>query len=187
MIQVALKEWAIVCDLLLEGRFALLLRKGGIHERSGPGVFELDHPRFALFPSWAHQQPQRIKAPFRAGAEPCGEPDELTIHGIAEAVSIQPVPSRAALDALDDLHGWTAEQIDMRFNYRPENPLFLMAVRCRRLVTPKTIPNRPDYAGCVSWVPLGAEDVVDEAGAEPVMSDDAFAEIVRRVDAAFAG
>jgi hypothetical protein len=55
MIGVGLKEWAIVCDLLLEGKLAIMLRKGGIHESGGPGVFELEYPRCALFRSWAHQ------------------------------------------------------------------------------------------------------------------------------------
>ena len=61
MLNIALKEWAIICDLLLEGRLALLLRKGGIREANGPGEFELEQPRFLLFPSWMHQRPEMIE------------------------------------------------------------------------------------------------------------------------------
>ena len=45
MLDIALKEWAVVCNLLLEGRLAVLLRKGGIAETGGAGVFELEHTR----------------------------------------------------------------------------------------------------------------------------------------------
>ena len=36
---VAFKEWAGVCDALLQGRQAIIIRKGGISEGPGPGVF----------------------------------------------------------------------------------------------------------------------------------------------------
>lgn len=45
----ALKEWAIVCKALEEGRQVLLLRKGGIMEyKQG---FEIKHNKFLLFPT----------------------------------------------------------------------------------------------------------------------------------------
>ena len=52
MLRIALKEWAVICDLLLAGEQAILLRKGGVHEGTGPGQFRLEHDRFALFPAW---------------------------------------------------------------------------------------------------------------------------------------
>jgi hypothetical protein len=57
----------------------------------------------------------------------------------------------------------------MRFNYRPENPLYLILIRASRLAEPVTIENTPAYAGCKSWVPLSKP--VSTAGAEPVLSD----------------
>ena len=113
MLNTALKEWAIICDLLLEGRLAILLRKGGIHEASGPGRFELEHPRFLLFPSWAHQKPEMIKPAYRNRVQVLDEPATITMAGWAEAAKIWRVPSRAAFDSLDDLHPWTREQIDI--------------------------------------------------------------------------
>ena len=41
MLNVALKEWAIICDRLVAGDQAILLRKGGIDEADGPGRFRL--------------------------------------------------------------------------------------------------------------------------------------------------
>lgn len=186
MLDIALKEWSIVCDLLLEGRLALLLRKGGIHEPSGPGVFELEHPRFALYPTWLHQQPEMIKVAYRHRVEARAEPATITIAGWAEAARIWRTPSRAAVDRLEDLHCWTSAQIDMRFSYKPDRPLFLLAVRAYRLASPRTIVHHAEYAGCRSWVPLRPNDAIDQRGATPVLDDPAFAAIVERIDRAMA-
>ena len=57
----ALKEWAVVCRALEEGRQTVLLRKGGILEfREG---FEVKHDRFMLFPTYEHQSRPIVHAP----------------------------------------------------------------------------------------------------------------------------
>ncbi len=183
MLDVALKEWAVVCDLLLEGRLSLLLRKGGIHESGGPGVFELEHRRFALFPSWAHQKPAMIKSDWCSVVEPGQEPRQITFHGIGEAARIWPVTGRSQIDVLDDIHCWTAEQVDMRFSYKPDRPLFLVAVRASRLRVAKTVTNHAEYSGCRSWVPLRPGDHVDDAAAQPAVTDAEFDEMLTRIDA----
>src|SRR5258706_7023725 len=58
-LNVALKEWASVCNTLEEGRQIILLRKGGILEAIGG--FELEHPQFFLFPTYLHQNAQMLK------------------------------------------------------------------------------------------------------------------------------
>jgi hypothetical protein len=186
-LNVGLKEWAIVCDLLLEGKLALLLRKGGIEERGGPGEFELEYPRFLLYPSWAHQRPEMIKEPHRARVQVLAEPGEIPFTGMGEAAHIWEVPSRAKFDQLDALHCWTRPQIDMRFLYRPDRPLYLVAVRAYRLQASKTVTNLPAYAGCKSWVPLSEADAVDVSGATPALDDAAFAGVVGRVNEVFGG
>ncbi len=184
MLDVALKEWAVVCDLLLAGRLAMLLRKGGIHESKGPGVFELEHPRFAFYRTWAHQQADMLKPSCRAGVEPRSEPTTITIDGMGDAARIWRVPSRDAVDLLDDLHCWSPRQIDMRFDYKPQRPLYLLAVRAYRLSSPRTIANHAEYAGCRSWVPLRPGDEVDPAAAAPVIDDATFAALLARMDRA---
>jgi len=186
MIHVALKEWKVVCDLLAAGELALLLRKGGIHEDAGAGCFRLEHERFALFPSWLHQKSAMMKAAYRGRVEARAEPAEVTLETMGEAARVWAVPSRAAFDALEDLHCWSGEQIDMRFDYKPQKPLYLIAVRASRLATPKTVVNHWSYGGCKSWAPLREGDAVDDAGATPALSDGQFEAIVRRVDEAVA-
>ena len=77
------------------------------------------------------------------------------------------------MDALDAEHVWAPPLIDMRFNYKPENPLYLLLVRAYRLPETTTVENTPAYAGCKSWVPL--ERPIETAGATPVIADDAYA------------
>jgi hypothetical protein len=183
MIDIALKEWACVCDLLVEGRVCLLLRKGGVHEHDGPGRFTLEHDRFAFFPAWEHENLDWIKPAMRPGRGPVEqEPDVIELRGFGEVAGLWEVPSRAAFDQLDDFHPWLSPQIDMRFNYKPDRPLYAMLVRAYRLTTPKTIPNRVAFAGCRSWVPLAGEDAADPRNAEPALEAALFDEVQRRVE-----
>ena len=131
--------------------------------------------------------PDRIKEQHRDRVEVLDEPFEQTITGIGDATHIWEVPSRAAFDSLEDLHCWTKPQIDMRFDYKPEKPLYLMAVRAWKLTQPKTVLNVPDYAGCRSWVPLADQDAVDDSKLIPALDDDAFNAIVHRVSLAMQG
>ncbi|MEM1212298.1 MAG: DUF1802 family protein [Planctomycetota bacterium] len=197
LIGVALKEWAVVCDFLAEGRCALLLRKGGVHERGGPGRFELDYDRFAMFPATEHERLDWVKPGWLEGRpmdgihglRGPGVSASGTVHfrGWAEVDWIGVVPSRAAFDELDDLHPWLAPQIDMRFNYKPDRPLYAVLVRVYRLETPRVIPERDGFAGCVSWVPLEGEDALSVTGSEPAVGDEAFGAMRERVVSTLSG
>lgn len=185
MLNIALKEWKIVCDLLAEGSLKLLLRKGGIHEDRGPGRFEMEHSRFLLFPSWLHQKPHMIKEDLRDRVECLDEPEQVTLTAWAETAAIWEVPSRPALEQLDDLHCWTAAQLDMRFGYRPENPLFLVALRVYRLDTPTTIDNLFEYGGCRSWIPLQAHHQIDPTHSTPALDPYKLNTIITRINQTF--
>jgi hypothetical protein len=167
-LNVSLKEWASVCRALEDGRQMLLLRKGGIYESAGE--FEVEHREFVLFPTYLHQNLKMLKESEHAAFEARGaEPDEITIAAAGVVTDIIELKSRGQMDALDDEHVWTPPLIDMRFNYRPENPLYLVLVRAYRLRQPVKIANTPAYAGCKSWVPL--EHPINTGRATPVMDD----------------
>ena len=185
MLDVGLKEWAVICELLLEGRQTFVLRKGGIHERGGPGVFSLEHDRFVLFPAWMHQKPEGLQPKYRDRVTHTGsEPDEVTFQGVGEAAKIWEAPSREAFDQLDELHCWDVSQIDMRFNYKPDRPLYVVAIRAFTLPQPKTVPQHWTYKGCKSWVPLREGHEVDETGVEPVLDDESFSAVIEKIDSA---
>ena len=80
--------------------------------------------------------------------------------------------SRGQMEALESEHVWTAPLLDMRFNYKPQNPLYLMLVRTYRLAEPREVENTPAYAGCKSWVPL--DEAIATAGATPAIDDATF-------------
>jgi len=167
-LQIALKEWATVCAALATGEQMLLLRKGGIHDVGGE--FELDHREFLLFPTYLHQNLNMLKPAHHAGFEPLSaEPEQVTLTAAGVVTDIIQLENRAQMDALEEDHLWAAPLIDMRFNYRPENPLYLLLVRAYRLHTPISLSNTPAYAGCKSWVPL--EHPIELGETLPVLDD----------------
>ena len=170
-LKVALKEWAVVCRALESGKQMILLRKGGIVEAIGG--FELEHSQFLLFPTYLHQAVSMLKAEAQAGiTSASSEPEQITIRIAAEVTDIMRLSSRAQMDALTDEHIWAPPLIDMRFNYRPKNPLYLLIVRAYRLTSPVTIQNTPDYAGCKSWVPLA--EAINCRDAEAAIGEQPF-------------
>lgn len=170
-LSIALKEWTLVCDALADGRQVVLLRKGGIYESAGE--FEVEHRQFVLFPTVVHQKADHLKESERPKARPqSAEPDRITIRAAGEVTDIIELRDRAQMDAIDDAHIWAPPLIDMRFNYRPENPLYLLIVRAWRLAQPVEIANTIAYAGCKSWVPL--DQPISTRDAVPALDDAAF-------------
>ncbi len=167
-LQVALKEWAVVCRALEQGRQTVLLRKGGILEAAGE--FEVENRQFLLFPTYLHQNLTMLKPSEHAGFESrSAEPEQVLITAAGVVTDIARLKSRRQIDAIDDEHVWTPPLIDMRFNYRPTNPLYLLLVRAYRLPHPVPLANTPAYAGCKSWVPLN--ETVELGATLPVLDD----------------
>lgn len=183
MLATAFKEWAVICRALAEGRQALILRKGGIAEAGGQ--FRPEHDRFLLYPSYFHEQHRPgIKpnlVPLLDAAEADRPPAGLVrfTHFVTVA-AVQHVtdPDRAL--ALDALHGWTADTVRQRFHYRTPG-LFVLTVRAYRLPHPTDVVERPEYAGCKTWVELDAPIPTD--GATPVLTDAEFAAYRVKVEA----
>lgn len=181
-VNVALKEWAVVCRALASGRQTVLLRKGGVYEaRRG---FAVQHERFVLFPTYLHQSLAQLKPEAHAGFEArASEPERVELSLLVTVADVVRIEARAQLDAIGDEHVWAGPLIDMRLGYKPENPLLLVVGRVWALPTPVVVANDATYAGCKSWVPLKAG--VGVRGARAVLGDDEFearrARIVRAV------
>jgi hypothetical protein len=172
--KVALKEWAVVVEALAQGRQTFLLRKGGIAEsRRG---FELRHREFLFFPTWEHQQQELIQPAYRelfAGLEP-RDPEIIPFQYFAQVTDVVEAPKRIEQFAnLEAFHIWAQAYIDLRYEYRPDLPLFIVLVRIHRLPAAAPLPNDRRYRGCRSWVEL-SDDVPIE-GAVPLASDPEFA------------
>lgn len=178
---VAFKEWAVVDEALGRGEQIILLRKGGIHERQGR--FEVEHDAFFVYPTHEHQRPEFLKV---AWAEACrtasSERAILIRHLVRVADVLHAPPSPDAAPTWDQFHVYSPSLIAARYAYRPEQPLYVLIGRVYRLPEAVTIEDRPEYAGCHSWVTL-IEDLPEE-GIEPVVDDASFnerAESLRRI------
>jgi hypothetical protein len=183
VLSAAHKEWAVVCRALETGRQMILLRKGGIVEAIGG--FELEHSCFVLFPTYLHQNVSMLKGEAQAGVSAAAaEPEQIIISSAAEVTDIIRLSHRAQMDALEAEHIWASPLIDMRFNYRPKNPLYLLVVRAYVLATPVTIQNTPDYTGCKSWVPLAQS--IDCRTAAAVIAEAEYLKRRDRIRAAIA-
>ena len=129
MSEFALKEWAVTCDALAAGEQVLIVRKGGIGEKR----FELPHPRFFLFPTYAHQRSDLVKAPFDAvyGAALArrDDPAELPLAHYAELHSAYPIRDPEALAAIDPLHILSPAYAVERLKWRRTQPLWAAVVR----------------------------------------------------------
>src|SRR6185503_19675716 len=107
----AFKEWAIVVDALGRGEQIIILRKGGIHE--GKGGFQLEHPRFWLFPTLFHQQRESVLLPaqkrYDAIAPLFGSPDKVRIEFLADVADWRKIDSLEQVQALRGQHIWSDE------------------------------------------------------------------------------
>jgi hypothetical protein len=165
---VAFKEWSGVCSALIGGRQSLILRKGGIDE--GPGGFRPEHPAFWLYPTRVHQAQQGLK-PGASEDDAASDPHSVVLQGLAVVTRVDHVGEAGRLEALDDLHVWTAETVEKRFHYRKPG-LWVLTVRVY-IASPHTLSVTPEQLGCKTWVPLG--DGLPTAGAMPALDDATFA------------
>lgn len=170
---IALKEWAVVCDELSAGRQVLLLRKGGILEQKHG--FQIEHDTFFFYPNTEHQSREQLKPELHPRLDSYGPParvsGKIPIAAFGKVVDIFKSGDPDKLRALEPLTCWTQALFDMRIQYKPEKPNFIVIVRAFKLPDPIEVPYHADYAGCHSWVPLKSPL---SAEGMPVLSDEAF-------------
>lgn len=173
----ALKEWAVVCKALSEGRQVLLLRKGGIMEyRQG---FELRHDKFLLYPTFEHQASNSIQADYEhnLNSKQKYPTDTATISSYAHVTFIQEVNNSNILPKLKKYHIWSDSYVDMRMNYNPKKPMNVILLRVYNLDSPFEISVKKEWAGCKSWIPL---DFSNESGTS-ALDDEKFNQIESEV------
>src|SRR5262249_52766030 len=166
---IAFKEWAEVCDALSQGRQSIIVRKGGISESLGAGVFTPDHSEFWLYPTRVHQAQQgvRIAAPSHSHGD-SAQPDSITIRAFARIELIGYVRDEAVLPALEQFHVLTSETIFKRFHYRTPG-LWVLGVRIWNRTPAYSIEAKPEHAGCRTWIILESE--LPTVGLTPALDD----------------
>jgi len=174
----ALKEWAVVCRALEEGRQAVLLRKGGILEyRQG---FEVKHDKFLLFPTFEHQTKDHLQADYAdkldnvLKEQPPAGSNKITAY--AQAVEVKEVNDRTALRSLAKYHVWNESYVNARMDYNPKKPMSVILLRVFKLDRPIMVDSKPEWAGCKSWIPLDMD-----ATGRPVLNDLQFEKLASEV------
>jgi hypothetical protein len=150
----ALKEWSAAIHALLDGRQWVLLRKGGIGEKR----FDVAAHEFMLFPTVAHSHAERVRPEFAellTAAAPDSADDHVVVRAAAKVVAAFAVNRPENLDAIDDLHIWTAESVRRdRLDFRPKHRLAALVVQPIPLLEPVKLARTADHAGCTSWLQL---------------------------------
>ena len=172
-----LKEWAIVCEAMGRGEQCVLVRKGGIAE--GRAGFAFLHPEFFLFPTFFHEQIQKVRLPEPKIPEQ--QAGEIEIRFFAQVEAVKLIASWETADAMQPLHVLDPCVVRERFDY--ETPgLHVALVRVFRLEPRWIFSDKPAYGGCRSWVNLPECPV--ETRFEPVLSDSQHLDMVQRFRAA---
>jgi hypothetical protein len=167
----ALKEWAIVCRALEDGRQTLLVRKGGIQEiRSG---FEVSHRAFWLFPTTLHQNPAdllpHVRMEFEALRAAPPAAGAICVQLFATVDDVVRVTDLERLRALEGRHILSWDCVAARFRYRNRPGVHVLTLRVYRRAEPFRLENTARYDGCVSWVDL--DQTLDPAPCVPVLGD----------------
>ncbi|HEU5117018.1 MAG TPA: DUF1802 family protein [Isosphaeraceae bacterium] len=174
---VAFKEWAGICRALTLGRQSVILRKGGIAEDSG--TFEPEHRAFWLYPTRLHEPVQGLRedVPGPEDAEPT-EPGLVPIRALVTVDQVCRLSDFERVRELEPLHVWTEETVRKRFEYRTPG-LWVLGVRVWAWATARRIAERPEYAGCRSWVPL--HEGLSTEGLAPVLHEERHGEAMSQL------
>lgn len=165
----ALKEWAVIVKALENGEQTIILRKGGILETASG--FKIESKRFALFPTYEHQDVKNLKPQYHNYLEdvkqyfPQNQHNKITSY--AEVIDEKDIESEDIINALSPLHIWSDSYIKERRNWMPEKPIKVVFLNVYK-VSEIEIPIKPEYHGCKSWININ-EDIL--AG-KPVLSDE---------------
>ena len=179
-----LKEWRVVVEALREGRQIILLRKGGIHEPRGE--FKVAHREFFLIPGLEHQKKELLKpeavASFASSFDSLTDGGPLRLDTFAQLVESIELRDPSLAHRLGDHHVWNEAYVQLRIDYKPETPLYLLLLRVFALPTAIEIPRLERYAGCRSWVELDEE--LSTEGKRAVLEDEHFDARLRAVKSA---
>lgn len=174
-LQQALKEWKVAIEALESGQTALVVRKGGIREKS----FAVPEKRFLLYPSYEHQNKGQLKPAYHGLLDSLPQrPDTGPVHftSFAEVHGAYEISEPESLKAIDHHHVWTPEYAEQRLRWRPKKPLTVLVLRSYLLPQKVVLPYSENYGGCKSWIPL--EQPVSTEGAAPALSDEEFERLI---------
>jgi len=159
----ALKEWSSVVAALGRGEQIVLVRKGGIADPT----FGVEAERFYLYPTYFHQGESEARP-------------NVTVTHWCEVVRTWTVGDAEQLSRLASLVVLPQETLQARFRFRPDQALYVIAVRTWELAAPVVVAYREEYGGCRSWISV--EEEIDVEGSRPVLDDEALDARMAQID-----
>lgn len=162
----ALKEWNAQIQTLLQGQYAVLIRKGGIIEKNLE--FEIEHREFFLYPTYLHQNKLEIKSEHLALVEDHLAPEQVHFTAFARVKAVWKVEDLSRALQMEPFQALNQKAIERRFLYRNKPYVHVLMLEVSRLEQPFELLETPEMLGCLSWVPLDQEHVVK---ANPVLPD----------------
>jgi hypothetical protein len=181
MLKHALKEWAVICRALAEGRQSLILRKGGLAEPEGE--FQIPEKRFWLYPTYVHQQRSGIKPEAHSLLEQAEAekpaPGTIRLSHFAEVAGVYHLHDMVGAYLLSPFHIYSEEIVHSRFTYRSPG-LYVLLLRVFRAPQVYEFQESERYAGCRSWVELDRE--LPTEGATAVLDENAFDQLAKDID-----
>jgi hypothetical protein len=141
---------------LQRGLQDVILRRGGISE---PGdVFAPEHETFLPFPTYFHQQAERLRPEHRAlydearAREPAV--GRVRIESRARVKKVMVLNTELEVDRLARRHVYRREVVIDRLHGVFGKALYALEVEVERLAEPLDLPLLAEYGGCKSWVEL---------------------------------
>ena len=148
-------------------------------------VFISSTTRFFFFPTQFHQQAERVRpetvrdtAPLPAGPEGIVAIRHFFVVEWASWIEDWPTLRR-----LEPFHVWREDVIRERFEYGEQSGLQCAFGRVYRLDPEWTLPDRPGFGGCRSWLTLPGAPAVATV-LTPVLDDARFTSLAAEVRAA---
>jgi hypothetical protein len=176
MQSVGFKEWALVCEALGRGEQTILLRKGGIAE--GREGFGFRHAEFFLFPTFFHEQMEKVRTPSAAVLAPAQ--GTIQIRYFAKLEAQTKITSWPAAVRLQPFHILDESVVRERFEYKGAG-LHVALVRVYHMEPEWALADESRYGGCRSWVEL--PECPPTTRFEPVLGDKEHANVADRFNA----
>jgi hypothetical protein len=148
---IAFKEWAVVCDALGAGRQSVIIRKGGIAE--GCDGFAFRHREFFLFPTRFHETLEKTTLP--PGSPLPIPPEGIVNIGFAAQIEWSCfISDLKHLALLRDFHILHDQVLEERFWFGEPPGVHVGFAKVYQLSTLWGLPIEKRFGGCRSWVEL---------------------------------
>ncbi len=171
----ALKEWNTTIEALGKGQVIAIWRKGGIDDvpnvRTPFESFKIEQNQFVLFPTFTHQNPEKIKNDFLFLFDKSTGPNkdnQIKIKYWAELEGAITIDTQEQLLCVSNQLVNSNEHLMSSWDLHPDHKGKILLLRVYSLNDPILITNSPEYLGCKSWIELKID--IPKVGSKPVLS-----------------